>query len=244
MEYAPPPGYTPPPGYWPPPGYPPGGYPQPTYPPGGYPPPGAPGPYGAYGPYPYYRTVPTPGAETHDGGYLRMQLGFNSTTLSARSGGNTVEYGGGGASAAIAFGYSITPHFVPYIELLAAGAVDLDTRVNGTSPRSSSLGNNVFGVGPGAASYFGPNLFVAATLLVAYCEVTDSKGNTLVRSDNGLAFEALFGKEWWTSDNWGLGVSGQMIFGAMKGRDPDLMLETVPSWRTSQFSLLFSATYN
>jgi hypothetical protein len=57
-------------------------------------------------------------------------------------------------------------------------------------------------------------------------------------------FEALVGKEWWVSDNWGLGLSGQMVPGTFRGKDPDLTLGLVPSWKATAFSLLFSATYN
>ena len=74
--------------------------------------------------------------------------------------------------------------------------------------------------------------------------LNDSNGNVLEKSKTGLALEALFGKEWWVSDNWGLGLSGQVILGRMQGKDVDMTLLEVPTWTAKAFSLLFSATYN
>ena len=101
------------------------------------------------------------------------------------------------------------------------------------------------GVGLGAAYYFGPNIFAAATVLDSSIDVTDQNGNTLLDSHDGLGLELLFGKEWWASDNWGLGVCGQLIVASMKGKDSDPVLNQVPStWHATSLSLLFSATYN
>jgi hypothetical protein len=234
-----------PPGYAPP-GYPPGSYPPPPgYPPGSYPPAATGYPYRgdpAYsGDYPPPRA---PGAETHDGGYLRMHIGFNSTTLTARASGETAEYAGSGASFAIALGYSITPHLVLYYEFLVCGASQADTKRNGVGTGGAALDTNLFGMGPGAAYYFWPNVFVATSFLLAQAQINDTNGNLLDESKGGFAFEALVGKEWWASDNWGLGISGQMVLGSMKGKDSDLTIGAVPSWHATAFSLLFSATYN
>jgi hypothetical protein len=246
--YPPPPGYPPPAAYPPPAGYPPPGYPPPAgYPPAGYPhaagyPPGVPG-Y-AYGyAYPPQRA---PGYETHDGTYLRFQLGLNWTGLYAKSGGETADYTGTGGSFAFALGYSFTPHLALYLEFLDAGAVNADVKMNGiaTNTGASTLATDVIGYGAGGAFYFASNMFVAASFLLANAQVTDGNGNVRSNSKTGFAFEALFGKEWWASDNWGLGISGQIILGTMKGKDPDLLLNTVPTWKTASFSALFSATYN
>jgi hypothetical protein len=59
------------------------------------------------------------------------------------------------------------------------------------------------------------------------------------RSDT---LEGQVGKEWWVSSNWGLGLAGRALLGAMKDRP--LVNENVTTWRLAAFSLLFSATYN
>jgi len=252
---SPPPGYPPP--SYPPGTYPPPGYPPPSYPPGTYPPSGSPPPYYPYQqpgyPPAYYQRAPlprgeairlAPGAQTHDGFYLRMQLGLAAAELEGRVPGSTVTYGGAGASAGLAIGYSVAPHLTLYLDLLIAGASGTTPRVNGFAQTGTKRGANMFGVGPGLSFDFGPNLFAAATVLLAGVYVEDNNGSSVADSKSGAALELQFGKEWWASDNWGLGLSGQFIYGAMKGSDPDPTLLAVPDWRIVTGAILFSATYN
>ena len=251
--YGPPPGY--PPGYGPPAGYayppgyaPPAGYP-PGYAPPGYAPAGPPGaPYGSY-PYPPAGPPPrAPGAETHDGVYLRLQLGPNWVGIKAKSSFGTSSYDGSGASVAAALGYSVTRQLVLYFQVLDTGAIDATAKMNGATvfTGATNLSTDVIGYGPGAAFYFGPNVFAAVTFMVAKAQLTDANNNDrlLDESKSGFGFEMLFGKEWWVSDNWGLGVSGELIFGSMKGKDQDLLLGEMPTWTTTSIAVLFSATYN
>jgi hypothetical protein len=190
-----------------------------------------------------YGTAPgaAPGARTHDGGYVRLQLGFNWTGVAASAAGSRVDYDGWGGSVAAAIGLSATDHLILYMEALDAGAWDGSIDGRGGRP---DVGTDVIGIGPGATYYFGPNLFVAATLLLARAKLTNSNGDVLEASSQGFALELLAGKEWWVSANWGLGVSGQLVAGRMGGRDTDTNLNAVPRWRTTSLSLLMSATYN
>ena len=256
----PPPGYPPP--SYPPPAYPPSGYPPPGYPPASYPPapyPGAASPPGYY-PYPqpgyppnYYPPPPrprapgfglAPGAQTHDGLYLRMQLGLATVDLKGTIPGTTVTYAGAGASAGLAVGYTVAPHLTLYLDFLIAGAGNTTPHVNGYAQTGVQGSPNVFGIGPGLSFDFGPNVFVAATVLLAGVYVDDTNGSSLASSKSGAAIELQLGKEWWVSDNWGLGLSGQFIYGSMKGSDRDPSLDAVPDWRVVAAAILFSATYN
>jgi len=166
-------------------------------------------------------------------------------TMTGKSEAGNVEYSGSGASIGVAGGYALTPQLIVFGQLLYAGTSGTDVKMNGGNSTSTTYDVNVAGIGLGAASYFGPNLFVSASVLLATATIDDSSGHTVVSSKSGFGFDAIVGKEWWVSDNWGLGVSGQMILGRMKGKDPDLVLVgTVPDWSTLGFALLFSATYN
>lgn len=176
-----------------------------------------------------------------------MQLGLNWTGLTGQGVAHQVTYNGAGGSISAAFGYSITQHLILYGEFFDTGALYADVKVDGSSVQigQSNLGTDISGVGLGAAYYFGPNVFAAATLLDSSIDVTAQSGSTLLESKDGLGLELLFGKEWWASDNWGLGFCGQVIFASMKGKDSDLVLNEVPStWHATSLSLLFSATYN
>jgi len=249
------PGYPPPaPGY-PPPGYPPQSYPPQSYPPAPYP--GSPAPYYPYAQpgYPpgYYAPAPlsrptararAEGAETHDGFYLRMQIGLAAIDLKGTIPGETVTYGGVGASAGLAAGYTVAPHLTLYLDLLIAGAGSSTPHVNGSVQNEGRNGANVVGLGPGLSYDFGPNVFASATVLLAGVYVDDVNGTSVAESKSGAAIELQLGKEWWASDNWGLGLSGQFIYGSMKGSDQDPVLLAVPDWRVVSGAILFSATYN
>jgi hypothetical protein len=245
--YAPPaPGYAPPPpGYAPPPpGYapPPSGYapPPPGYapPPPGYAPPGygyAPG--GVYG-----RRV---GVETHDGVYVRLHLGGGFTSMKANSGGADLKISGDSVSIGIAVGGALTENLVLYGTF---------TGTTISNPNFSSAGTTVIaagvstagsvGFGVGLAYYLEPtNVYFAGSLLANQLELDDADGNKVRETEFGVGFEGLIGKEWWVSDNWGLGVAGQFVFASMKDKD-SLGTGNPPTWTSTAFSLLFSATFN
>ncbi|HEX3698627.1 MAG TPA: hypothetical protein VH374_24865 [Polyangia bacterium] len=61
--------------------------------------------------------------------------------------------------------------------------------------------------------------------------------------------KATFGKEWWVSDNWGLGLAGQVVLGSIKdskilsGVGADAPVSNA-SWTVAAFNVLFSASFN
>ena len=213
-----------------------------------------------YSPLPSHDPAPeaparAPGAEHHDGFYLRLQSGVGYTNMSASTKGTDLSIAGGGGSFGIALGAALNSHLIVYGTLIDDAALGPTYKITG--PSMSATGNGmlvgavsiggfgragVVGVGGGVAYYLDSNLFFAGSLLGSRLFVDDSNGNAAARSDWGFTFEGLFGKEWWVSDNWGLGVAGQMLLGAMKDRP--LANESVPTWHLAAFSVLFSASYN
>jgi hypothetical protein len=234
--YAPPPAGAPPPGYPPQPSYPapPAGYSaQPGYapPPANYP--------------PTYAVMRPPGTQTHDGFYLRLQLGGGYTSMSASSGPNSLKYSGGSVGFGLALGGAVAPNLIIYGALIDSIAQNPDTTFNGPSFGSTSGSVGVVGVGPGLAYYLQPaNVFFAGSFLLSRLVFSDTDGNTTDQTDWGFTFEGLVGKEWWVSDNWGLGASAQLLLGTMKDKEPLVPGESIPTWRVVAFSLLFSATFN
>lgn len=236
----------PPPPYGPPPGYtasPPGYYAPPPYqaPPTGYP---APPP-----PYMQYRA---PGAETHDGFYLRLHLGGGFTTMRASLNGVKEEFSGGSAAFGMALGGSVSPNLVLY------GAFALTTTSNPTHKLrgvSDALFPNTSattgGFGVGAAYYLMPaNVYLAGTVLATQFQVTDDRLDSddeayaILDTRYGIGFEALVGKEWWVSDNWGLGGAVQFLLGTSKEKQAAASSGPNTTWTTTAVSLVFSATYN
>jgi hypothetical protein len=251
---APPPGYAYPPGYAPPPpGYaaPPPGYAAP--PPGYGPPPGYPYPPPGYGyGYPYgvpmarVAPPPPPGYHTHDGFYLRLHLGFGYTSMWTNSAGTSFKISGDSAAIGLTLGGAITENLIIYGALSGTTISSPDfKRGNVTSTRTGDADS--FGFGGGVAYYIQPmNVYVAGTLLANKLELSDSGGTVTNETDFGLGVEALVGKEWWVSDNWGIGAAARAHFASMKDSSIDMKSLTGANdtWKTAAFSLLFSATYN
>jgi hypothetical protein len=102
---------------------------------------------------------------------------------------------------------------------------------------------DLFGIGPGIAYYLEPaNLYFSGTL--AFSQVsqsTDSSSsddNSTSLTDMGLGMALTVGKEWWVSQNWGLGVAALFHVASMKVKYVDTRMSA------TALSFLFSATYN
>ena len=183
------------------------------------------------------------GAEKHDGGYLRLQLGGGFTSMRASSGVDSAEISGGGAALGISAGFAIMPNVIIYGAIMDSVASNPTVKINGVASNSNGSAG-VVGIGPGAAFYIEPsNMFLSATLLFSQLVIQDSDGNKVGESEWGATFELEAGKEWWVSDNWGLGGSAQLMVGAMKDKDT-LNTGNPPTWNLVAFSILFCATYN
>jgi hypothetical protein len=89
------------------------------------------------------------------------------------------------------------------------------------------------------AYYLPNNVYIAGTLATMQWSVTESDDSnaTLADSKWGFGVQGLVGKEWWVSEDWGLGVAGEVMAASMKDDDDN-------TWTGLAFSLLFSATYN
>ncbi|HVZ74650.1 MAG TPA: hypothetical protein VHJ20_19845 [Polyangia bacterium] len=222
---VPPPGYP----YQPPPGY-------------AYPPP-YPYAYPAPAPYPPVATEPPPGYHTHDGFYLRLHLGPGGTNVSGNENGSNVEISGGGASLGVAIGGALTTNLILYGSFDVVDMSNPDVKVDGSSIGSSSADVSLDSFGIGMAYYVEPaNVFIAGTLKGSKLEVNDSNGNVLGDTKTGVGFDALLGKEWWVSTDWGLGVAGQLVYASVKDRVP--AGDPEPTLTTWGFNVLFTATYN
>jgi hypothetical protein len=164
--------------------------------------------------------------------------------MSAGSGGTRVKASGFGSLFITTLGGTIAPNLILYGSLIFYEG-NADVSINGASAGSVDNGAGVVGFGPGIAYYLEPaNVFFAGTIRVSGLGISSSRGNTGWSSRAGATLEGQIGKEWWVSDNWGLGVSAQMLGGAMKGQESLAAGGEIPTWTVVMLSLLFSATYN
>jgi len=241
---SPPPANPPPP--YPPPGY---GYPPPPYPPPGYgyPPPGYGYPPPGYGhPPPGYpgrdprQAAPRSGAKTHDGFFIRMALGLCLLRTNGNGAGTSVELDGVGAALSVAIGGALNRHLILFGEVLSASTDNRKVIVDGVGMGAASGQSKVGALGAGVASYLSSNLYFSGTFL--FPQITASGTDTAIGSGDtkfGLGLEAMIGKEWWVSANWGLGVGGQILYARADGGSVASV-----AWRAWGATLVGSATFN
>ena len=122
------------------------------------------------------RVAPT--AEIHDGGYIRLQLGISWTRAHRPAGtGHQVTYNGAGGCALGRVRLLVHAAPGPLRRVLHRRRPPVPTvKMDGTSVQhrhTPTSATDVSGVGLGAAYYFGPNIFAAATVLDASIDITD-----------------------------------------------------------------------
>jgi hypothetical protein len=229
---APPPGAQPLPGAEPLPGYqPPPGAPAYGAPPAGYAQP-IPGQPSYFNPPPVAYMAPQ---NLHDGFYLRLHLG--GSYLRVSDGNNTLS--GPGASLGVALGGVVAPNLIIYGTFYGVSVSDPTLDVSGGgSGTLNGLSLTMIGFGGGLAYYLPNNVYISGTLATTQFSLSETdNNNNSADSKWGFGVQGLVGKEWWVSQDWGIGVAGEVLASSMKD-------ETDESWTGLSFGLLFSATYN
>lgn len=211
--------------------------------PGQPPPPPPPGSSPAYGYGAYGMTVP--GWHEHEGFMLRIGVGGGYLNMSAEEGGTEVSVNGPSGIFNIALGGNVSPGLIIYGELFGNAIVDPTVEVNGADFETEDASASIAGVGVGLAYYLPANVYFSGTLAASQLRFTQDYGDGTTdeyETDFGPSFTGQIGKEWWVSDNWGLGLAGQILVGSLKDDDEDFGGEV--TWSTVGFGLLFSATYD
>lgn len=175
----------------------------------------------------------------HRGFFLRMHLGGGYLNSSATDAGTALRVKGGAGSFSVAVGGAVARDLHLYGELMDSVASSPTYSVNGTSAVGTNTSYGLVGLGPGVNYYFMPvNIYLSGSLLLARLAADNGNGST-GNSDWGLAGKFQAGKEWWVSENWGLGIAGMLLAGSNPAGGGSKA--TFTTWSGA---LLFSATYN
>jgi hypothetical protein len=184
-----------------------------------------------------------PGARRHDGFFLRMMLGPGYSSTSTEVGTTDLKFTGVGAGFDVAVGYSVIENFALYGQITGT-SVDKPDVEAGTAKGKSDDRLTVSGIGAGAAYFIMPlNLYLHGGLLATTVSLeseTTAGGTTMTaraESETGFGLNLGLGKEWWLSDNWGLGAGAQFLFSKVKD-------ETDEAWTSVGFTVGVSATFN
>lgn len=184
-----------------------------------------------------------PGAATatrrHLGLFVRPELGFGYLATSGSLRGNEVKLSGGGLSLGLAIGGAVSEDFI------IAGRIwqfSSSTPTVTVDAGSMGLGQDfdvkLGGVGVLLNWYLMPgNWYVAATPSVTWLKV--GEGSSQGTYQWGLGLHAAFGKEWWVSDNWGLGLNATAALSGNEGSGTGQS-----TWGSAAFGLNLSATYD
>jgi hypothetical protein len=177
---------------------------------------------------------------------MRFVLGFGYAECSAEQGGITNTYSGTAPSAG-SFEFSIGGVVAPNLALHAAlwdwVITSPELKVSGGDNDGTAKGDEdtQFGMvayGAGVTYFIMPfNSYVSA--LVGAGQLSLNNGYEEQRTDTGLAFRAVFGKEWWVSDNWGLGAAASVDYSSIPGAGED-----PPTWQGIAGNVGFTATFN
>jgi hypothetical protein len=187
--------------------------------------------------------APDPTAHKHDGLFLRLQLGLGSTSLEIVGGNSSID--SGGVTASFAVGGAISPNIIFYGEAfgITAGKVPVPAFQPGSPLVLVETNASIGGIGAGGAYCFMPaNACLSAT--VAATSVTFAgafpEGKKERSTDSGLGLKGMITKEWWPSNQIGLGLGGLfLVTGDMHATVPD-----TGTWAAKAFAVVASATYN
>jgi hypothetical protein len=183
-------------------------------------------------------------SETHDGLFLRLAGGIGGIATTAESGGTKQTLSGAGIPLDFAIGGSITRSFALHADFYGTAAVAPKLTVNENDLGKASDNTTLYGngVGLGATLYTMPfNLYFSGSVGVARYSIKYDNGSRSSSGSTkaGLGVNLLLGKEWWITDNWGLGVAANVTFISAKDSD-----NSDVRWNGASGGILLSATYN
>jgi hypothetical protein len=187
---------------------------------------------------------PVPAASTahrHLGFFIRPELGFGYFDTKASQGGVDAEIKGSAGHFGIAIGGAVTENFILAGQIWDYVASKPTYSLGSSGNKySQTLSGNAGLVGYGLLVnwYFQPsNLYLGFT--PSFTRLVEADQGDSSTSDWGFGVRATFGKEWWVSDHWGLGLAASLALSSNKGGGSGS-----PTWTTGAFGLSFSATYN
>ena len=185
-------------------------------------------------------------SHTHDGFFLNLALGFGyqGFTYDANKSSYDMEAKGVSTELDIKLGGRIATNTLLHATILGVtntSEIEFKTKGGSKVGSSSDKSENLSMLGVGLTYYLPENIFISGSVGFANFNLqdnTDEENNIEGATENGIGVQIAAGKEWWVSDNWGLGVSVAFTYGAAD--DKDDMGEA----SAYGINVMFSATFN
>jgi tetratricopeptide (TPR) repeat protein len=183
------------------------------------------------------------GVESHDGFFLRFLGGvgyaFHTGKLSPQRaqelGTDRLSARGVALLFSSSIGWCVAESFALHFGLL--GNVIPSASIGGRDDLNPAV--SVGGLSLGATYYWMPlNLYLSGNLFGAAVSVVVDKSEKGTTTNDGYGLELLLGKEWWVSDNWGIGAAAQLSLAGSPSQDVDGGIVSIST------GLMLSLTYN
>jgi hypothetical protein len=163
----------------------------------------------------------------HRGLFIRPDLGFGYVSANASPGGTDLCIAGAAASLGIAAGGAIARNQILAIHFWDFIAENPNVTTGDLKSASANSGFALFALGPEYTFYSNANYYLSAS--PALTRINYLSHGSASSSNFGYGLRASFGKEWWASENWGLGVAAQvsesraLCFSGRSGLRPPLV---------------------
>ena len=178
---------------------------------------------------------------THDGFFLNMAFGVGGQSFDYKEtdGDFSIEAGGGSSELNFKIGGRVAENLMLHATFLGVRVAGLDVTYRGVNVfyKNSVEQMNLYGIG---VTYYMPmNIFVSSSLgAVAFVVDKANEGKVDASSDKGFGFQFSVGKEWWVSDNWGIGVEAALTYGSANDQNDAGEMSGMG------INVMFSATFN
>lgn len=177
---------------------------------------------------------------THDGFFIRLAPGIGAFSSSEEGGGNKLEITGSGGLFNFAVGGAVADNLILHLDLSSVGSSDPTVKLNGQEVGTADeIESSTSLIGIGLTYYFPSNMYLTGAVGsgLSKIKINGEEAST----DRGYGINFMIGKEWWVSENWGLGLAGQLLYTSC----PDQFADgTEADFNTTTLGVLFSATYN
>jgi hypothetical protein len=189
------------------------------------------------------------GSQTHDGFYLSLTGGpaFGDIVLEASNVSfKKMEFSGSGFQFDFKIGGVVSEesNLILSFDMISRAISGPSLTVDGVTATTTGdviASDALYGVG--LTKYFMPsNIFISATFGVGVFQLEFN--NTKANSETGFAFQLKAGKEWWVSDNWGLGVAAGVASISADDKTDASMPNYSGQLSTTKFFVVFNTTFN
>jgi len=182
-------------------------------------------------------------ARTHDGFFLRVSTGMGAGNAEISDASGSLKFSGTSIDGNFAVGAMVTPTVALHGTVWGWRVNDPDAELTVTgvgSTTATATGTLMMAAyGVGGTYYLMPaNMYFSGSLGLCSLSGTEDMDGS---SKTGFAFDATVGKEWWVSNDLGLGLSGNVSYFSAKD---DTFLGTTESFSGPSFGMKVSATFN